>query len=88
MNTIVIILGVIIIVLIYILVRYVMATSTELTAKANLNDDISAVSITNGPANTSYSYGLWIYVNSWDMSKPKTIFNRMPIKYFYYRLIT
>ena len=43
MNSIVIILGVIIIVLIYILVRYVMATSTELTAKANLNDDISAV---------------------------------------------
>ena len=58
MNSIVIILGVIIIVLIYILVRYVMATSTELTAKANLNDDISAVSITNGPSNTSYSYGL------------------------------
>jgi hypothetical protein len=76
MNYIVIILGVIIILLIYILVQYVMATSTELTAKANLNDDISAIAITNGPANTSYSYGLWIYVNSWDMSKPKTIFNR------------
>lgn len=76
MNYIIIILGVIIILLIYILIRYVMATSSELTAKANLNEDIGSVPIKNGPSNTSYSYGLWIYVNSWDMSRAKTIFNR------------
>ena len=76
MNYIVIILGVIIILLIYILIRYMLVTSTELTAKANLNEDIGSVPIKNGPSNTSYCYGLWIYVNSWDMSKEKTIFNR------------
>ena len=41
MNYVVIILGVIVILLIYTLTRVLMATSVDLTASANLNDDIT-----------------------------------------------
>ena len=76
MNYIVIILGVIVILLIYLLVQVLTATSVELTSSANLNDDITAISVSNNPTSSRYAYGLWIYVNSWDMGATKTIFNR------------
>lgn len=76
MNYVVIILGVIVILLIYLLVQVITATSVELTSSANLNDDITAISVRNNPTSSRYAYGLWIYVNSWDMGATKTIFNR------------
>jgi hypothetical protein len=76
MNYVVIILGVIVIILIYILIRIVSASAVELTSSANLNDDISSIDIRNNPTSSRYAYGLWIYVNSWDNSVNKTIYKR------------
>ena len=77
MNYVVIILGVIVIILIYILIRIVSASAVELTSSANLNDDISSIDITNNPTSSRYAYGLWIYVNSWDNNiVNKTIYER------------
>ena len=76
MNYVVIILGVIVILLIYTLTRVLMATSVDLTASANLNDDITGFEIKNSPTSTRYAYGLWIYVNSWDTNAAKPIFTR------------
>ena len=76
MNYIVIILGVIVILLIYLLVQVITATSVELTSSANLNDDITGISVRNNPTGSRYAYGVWMYVNSWDMGATKTIFNR------------
>ncbi len=53
-----------------------MTSSVELTASANLNDDITPIPIMTNPTSTRYAYGLWIYVNSWDMGSPKTLFDR------------
>jgi hypothetical protein len=76
MSAVVIILGVIVIILIYFLIRVAGSSSTQLTATANLNDDITPIPITNSPRGTKYAYGLWMYVNSWDMGSTKTIFSR------------
>ena len=51
-------------------------SATQLTATANLNDDITPIPIMNSPRGTKYAYGLWMYVNSWDMGSPKTVFTR------------
>lgn len=76
MSAVVIILGVIVIILIYFLIRIAGSASTQLTASANLNDDITPIPIMNNPTGTKYAYGLWMYVNSWDMGSVKTIFSR------------
>lgn len=76
MSAVVIILGVIVIILIYFLIRVAGSASTQLTATANLNDDITPLPIMNNPTSTKYAYGLWMYVNSWDMGSAKTIFAR------------
>lgn len=76
MSVVVIILGVIVIILIYFLIRMVSDSATQLTATANLNDDITPIPIMNSPRGTKYAYGLWMYVNSWDMGSPKTVFTR------------
>ncbi len=76
MNYVVIILGVIAIILLYLLIRVLSATAVELTASANLNDDITPIDIKNSPTSSRYAYGLWIYANSWDMGSTKTIFQR------------
>jgi|UniRef100_A0A6C0IN50 hypothetical protein len=76
MSTVVIILAVIVILLIYILYRFLKASEVELTASANMNDDITAMPIMTNSTSTKYAYGLWIYVNSWQMGGPKTLFSR------------
>jgi hypothetical protein len=76
MNGIAIILAIVVILLFYILYRFFMLKSTELTSTASLLDSNPAISIENKPTSTRYSYGIWIYVNSWDSSIEKTIFDR------------
>ena len=79
MNTLVIILGVIlvVIVLISLLSKFFSGEST-LTANTNLAmgvPDVSAASITS--ANSAQrTYSIWIYVNTWDATKTKMIFGR------------
>ena len=76
MNGIAIILAIVVILLFYILYRFFMLKSTELTSTASLLDSNPSISIENKPTSTRYSYGIWIYVNSWDSSIEKTIFER------------
>ena len=76
MNAIAIILAIVVILLFYILYRFFMLKSTELTQTASLLDSNPSIPIENKPTSTRYSYGIWIYVNSWDSSKEKTIFER------------
>jgi hypothetical protein len=78
MNAVAIILGIVIIVLVFILYRYFTTTASKLTptSSINLNLDQAANAITkiDSPTNNQYAYGIWVYVNSWNSSQPKTIF--------------
>ena len=76
MNVVAIILAIVVIILFYILYRFFMLKSTELTSTASLLDSNPAIDIINNPTGTRYTYGIWIYVNSWDASIEKTIFDR------------
>jgi hypothetical protein len=76
MNGIAIILAIVVILLFYILYRFFMIKSTELTQTASLLDSTPSIPIENKPTSTRYSYGIWIYVNSWNSSIKKTIFER------------
>jgi hypothetical protein len=78
MNTVAIILGIVIIILFFVLYRYFTTTATLLSSSKliNLNVDQKSNAITkiDYPTNNQFSYGIWIYVNSWAEKKPKTIF--------------
>jgi len=76
MNYTVIILGIIIVFLIYYLyVNYIGAVNT-MKKSADLNIAQPNITTIDKPGNLNYSYGLWLYVNSWDNSKEKIIFTR------------
>jgi len=75
MNPTIIILGIILIILIFFLVRYFTNTSSNLTKTANLNTAIAGIKV-NNPQATRYAYGIWVYVNTWNSSVTHTIFNR------------
>tara|TARA_B110000503_G_C7132815_1_gene407528 strand:+ start:952 stop:1599 length:648 start_codon:yes stop_codon:yes gene_type:complete len=53
-----------------------MLKSTELSSTASLLDSNPVIDIKNNPTGVRYTYGIWIYVNSWDASIDKTIFKR------------
>jgi len=76
MNVVALILAIVVIILFYILYRFFMMKSTELTKTASLLDSITPIDIKTSPTNTRYTYGIWIYVNSWDAGIEKTIFKR------------
>jgi hypothetical protein len=76
MNTIIIVLGVIILILIYILFKYFSTNYTNLNTTTNLNNIIPAMKIANSPTATRYCYSAWIYINSWDNNVNKVIFSR------------
>ena len=76
MNTVAIILAIVVVLLFYILYKYFMLKSTELTKSASLNASNPAIPITNSPSSLRYAYGIWIYVNSWNTGVSKTIFSR------------
>lgn len=74
-NSIIIILGIIIIILFYVLYNYVTNTSTKLQSQSKLIDNIPGIAVTN-PTSSRYAYGIWIYVNSWQPGINHIIFNR------------
>ena len=81
MNPLYIVLGIVIFILIaYVIYLRMYSGINNLSGQVNLNvtkapDPILAEKLTN-PSSTRYSYGIWIYVNSWDNTKTKTIFSR------------
>jgi len=81
MSPVAIILGIVITILIYVLYKFFRNdTGAILTKTSNLNTTndttvaITSDSISSGPS-PIYSYGLWLYVNTWSTST-KTIFRR------------
>jgi hypothetical protein len=76
MDYTVIILGIIIVFLVYYLYVNYFGATTVMTKSADLNTAIPNISTIDKPTNLNYSYGLWLYVNSWDNSKQKVIFTR------------
>jgi hypothetical protein len=75
MNWTLIILGIVIIILIYILYQY-FTSSSKLISTSDLNSSTPAITSIASPSSPSYGYSLWIYVNTWATSTPKTIFAR------------
>lgn len=75
MNTVVIILGIIIVFLVYILYKFFTNTAKNLQAQANLNYQVSGMKTYN-PQATRYAYGIWLYVNTWNSQIYHMVFSR------------
>jgi hypothetical protein len=72
MNALVLsVLIVIIIVLLYIVYVYLTSGTVTLASLAYLNTSNPQIPINDTPTATSYSYGVWIYVNSWNQLQTK-----------------
>lgn len=76
MNPVIIILGIVIAILIYVLYRYFSVTSRTIQSSASLKTPVTQITDIQSPTNTRYAYGIWIYINSWDINANKTIFSR------------
>jgi Concanavalin A-like lectin/glucanases superfamily len=78
MNSLVIILGILIIFLIYLLVVYLTSSATTVNTSADFTTAIPTITGNNLPSatNVSYAYGIWLYVQNWDPSSQKTILYR------------
>ena len=86
MNTIMTILGIIVIAVIgyYIWYTWFSGVNKLSGSQINLNTttapaSISVSSLTN-PKSTRYSYGIWTYVNTWNVSNNKKQTNALKIK--------
>lgn len=72
MNTVAIVLGIIIVILLYVLYDYFMNKASTLQVNSvhlkTVPPPIPGSSITS-PTSTRYAYGLWVYVNSWNVGQ-------------------
>lgn len=71
-----IILGVVLLILLYILYRYLTTDTSLLQEYVSLNTTLEPITNLEKPQTPRYAYGFWIYVNTWDSSSSKTIFER------------
>ena len=76
MNPIVIILGIVVVVLVVVLYYFYSGTSTTLVPSGSLKTVTPAITPLVNPTYTSYSYGIWVNINTWDSNANKTIFSR------------
>ena len=76
MNYLIIALGVIVILLLYVLWKYFLTTSTVMLTEASLTSPPAAIYDIPGPTETTYTYGIWLYINSWNKLSSKTVFSR------------
>lgn len=76
MNPVLIILGIVIAILIYVLYRYFTIKSATIQSSASLKAPVTQITNIQSPTNTRYAYGIWVYINSWDINANKTIFSR------------
>jgi Concanavalin A-like lectin/glucanases superfamily len=74
MNLKIIALFAVVIILIYVLYVYYHASSAIATSLINLNNTNSSVSITDNPNSYQYTFGIWVYVNSWNNMNQKPLF--------------
>jgi hypothetical protein len=76
MNPVIIILGIVIAILIYVLYKYFSLSSTTIQTSASLKTPVTQITDIQSPTSTRYAYGIWVYINSWDINANKTIFSR------------
>ena len=76
MNYTVIILGVVLVIMVYILYRYLSTSSSSLSAKADLKIANPPMPITVSPQSSRYAYGIWVYINTWSSGSYSPIFWR------------
>jgi hypothetical protein len=76
MDATTIILGIVLIILLYILYKYMTTDNSLLQEYVSLNDKQAPITSLEKAKTPRYAYGLWIYVNEWDSSTEKTIFRR------------
>jgi len=76
MNFTVIILGITVVILVYVLYLYMSPTYKMLSSGASLSVVNPPITSLVSPKNTSYAYGVWVYVNTWDSNIDKVIFSR------------
>lgn len=76
MDATTIILGVVLLILLYILYRYLTTDKALLQDYVTLNQTLEPITDLEKPQTPRYAYGFWIYVNTWDSSASKVIFGR------------
>ena len=81
MSPVAIILGIIIVVLIYVLYKYFTTSTATLgslvdLSKTSENTPFTKATDLQDAGSVRYNYGLWLYIDTWDTTKPKTIFYR------------
>lgn len=73
MNYIALALVIVVIILLWFLYSRYGSVSTTLVAQADLNKVVAPITVTDNIASPNYSYGLWLYVNTWDPNATKNI---------------
>ena len=64
-------------ILVYLLYVFFVKKSSTLMSTASLKDGSNKpITTINSGQSTRYAYGIWIYVNTWDKTSEKTIFQR------------
>lgn len=76
MNFVVIILGVMVLLLLYYLITSKSANNLVSTVDLNKSNPSISASTLPSPGSTRYSYGLWVYVNTWSTNNEKRIISR------------
>ena len=76
MDATTIILGVVLLILLYILYRYLTTDKALLQEYVSLNSTLEQITDLEKPQTPRYAYGFWIYVNQWDSSTNKVVFGR------------
>ena len=72
-----IVLGIIVVILIYVLYVFFINKSSVISKSASLKEGGNEpVSTINSGQSTRYAYGIWVYINTWDSTREKTIFSR------------
>jgi len=73
MNYLYVILGIVVIIILYVVYQYLSTSTSTLTNQTSLKTELT-VPVTDNPGTNSYSYGLWIYINSVPTSAKYNIF--------------
>lgn len=81
MSPVAIILGIVIILLIYVLYKYFSESSSSLGALIDMSTTSSSVPLITkdkvvNSTSARFSYGIWVYINTWDATQTKNIFYR------------
>jgi hypothetical protein len=87
MNLTVVFLGIIIVILIFVLYKYMYPTNAVLSKSAVLNTGpLPIITNLNNATSQRYALSIWVYVNNWENNKEKVIYSRKTASKTYYAL--